>query len=526
MNTISHGGAELARAVEKAYQQGQTDYYLEPMVRVDGSGRPVGTIGDGDAVIFCCRRGEREIELTDMFVDPDFSAVERRFLPHLDFCILTLYHDKFKHLPVAFAPARVEKPLAQVLSEHGKTQLHCAESEKYAHVTFFFNGGRNDPFDGETDVCVPSPRGVPFDTVPALSLPQVVERARKGLGEADFIVVNFANGDVIGHTSSTEAKLRAAEAVSSRLKTLVHDALAKDYVVLITADHGNIETLCRPNGQPHVAHTRNQVPFLALDPRTRQGVAARDGILADVAPTVLHAMGIPKPGVMTGQTLTPDHDYGGERRVLLMILDGWGLGTKDDNDAIHLAKTPYWDELLGRYPSSRLDASGEAVGLCAGKAGNSEAGHMNLGAGRTVPQDDMRLESAMADGTFAANPVFVEMAERARDRRAALHLLSYLTRASSHGSIDYPLALVRMAKEAGLEKVFLHIIFDGRSTEPGSAPQLLRELEGELNRIGAGQIADGVGRGLALDRDGNYDKVKKAYDAMVLGTGTPCGQGD
>ena len=132
----------------------------------------------------------------------------------------------------------------------------------------------------------------------------------------------------------------------------------------------------------------------------------------------------------------------------------------------------------------------------------------------------------MADGTFAANPVFVEMAERARDRRAALHLLSYLTRASSHGSIDYPLALVRMAKEAGLEKVFLHIIFDGRSTEPGSAPQLLRELEGELNRIGAGQIADGVGRGLALDRDGNYDKVKKAYDAMVLGTGTPCGQGD
>lgn len=106
MNTISHGGAELARAVEKAYQRGQTDYYLEPMVRVDGSGRPVGTIGDGDAVIFCCRRGEREIELTDMFVDPDFSAVERRFLPHLDFCILTLYHDKFKHLPVAFAPAR------------------------------------------------------------------------------------------------------------------------------------------------------------------------------------------------------------------------------------------------------------------------------------------------------------------------------------------------------------------------------------------------------------------------------------
>lgn len=525
MNARLYGGAALAEAVKAAYKKGETDYFLNPMVLVDAAGKPVGTVQDGDSVVFCCRRGEREIELTDMFVDPGFSKVERAYLPHLDFSILTLYHDKFKTLPVAFAPARVEASLAQAISESGKTQLHCAESEKFAHVTFFFNGGRNEPFANETDVCVPSPKGVAFDTVPALSLHEVVKQTAAKLGTVDFAVVNFANGDVIGHTSNARAKLEAARAVSAELETLVADAVSKDYVVMITADHGNIETLYGKNGQPHVAHTTNQVPFLVMDPQSKSSVRPYDGVLGDVAPTVLQAMGIAQPAQMSGSTLTPSHAYGENRRVLLVILDGWGLGTRDENDAIFLADTPYWDKLLRNQPYARLDASAEAVGLCAGKPGNSEAGHMNLGAGRIVPQDDMRLESAMADGTFAHNPVFGKQAERCVESGRALHLLSYLTHASSHGSIDYPLALVRMAKEKSLEKIYLHIIFDGRSTEPGSAPKLLLELDEELARIGAGKVVGGVGRGLALDRDGNYDKVKKAYDAMVLGAGTPYMEG-
>lgn len=136
-------------------------------------GVPVGRIRDHDAVVFCCRRGEREIELTELFTADDFRAVERRKLKDLYFAILTLYHDKFKHLPIAFAPEHVVKPLAQVLSEAGKTQFHCAESEKFAHVTFFFNGGENTSFPGEEDVCVPSPKGIDFDQKPELSLPEV-----------------------------------------------------------------------------------------------------------------------------------------------------------------------------------------------------------------------------------------------------------------------------------------------------------------------------------------------------------------
>ena len=205
--TILRGGEALAKAVEQAYQQGQTDYYLEPLAQVDGEGTPVGKIKDGDQVIFCCRRGEREIELTDAFVDPDFKHFDRDYMEHLNFVIMTMYHDKFKDLPIAFAPEKVQKPLAQVISDAGLKQFHCAESEKYAHVTFFFNGGYNQPFPGEDDVCVPSPKGIPFDQQPELSLPEVAEKVKGAVDQGyDFILTNFANGDVIGHTSNSQAK--------------------------------------------------------------------------------------------------------------------------------------------------------------------------------------------------------------------------------------------------------------------------------------------------------------------------------
>ena len=237
MSESKRGGAQLARAVEKAYQAGLDDYHLEPMVLVE-NGRPVGKISDGDSAVFCCRRGEREIELTELFTDPNFDRVERNLLKDLDFVIMTMYHDKFKDLPIAFAPSHVVKPLAQVLSEAGKSQFHCAESEKYAHVTFFFNGGENAAFPGEDDVCIPSPKGIDFDQKPELSLPAVADRVMEALGKYDFIVTNFANGDVIGHTQNTAAKLEACKHVSHYLDVVVHDALAKGYVVAVTADHG------------------------------------------------------------------------------------------------------------------------------------------------------------------------------------------------------------------------------------------------------------------------------------------------
>jgi 2,3-bisphosphoglycerate-independent phosphoglycerate mutase len=262
------------------------------------------------------------------------------------------------------------------------------------------------------------------------------------------------------------------------------------------------------------------VQFIALDPRAPAPLNLRDGKLADVAPTVLSALGIPQPGAMEGARLVPDHDWGGKRRVLLVILDGWGIGKPDDTNPIFLAQTPFWDKLIRTHPSSRLQASGEAVGLQAGKTGNSEAGHMNLGAGRVVLQDDVRLDRAMQDGSFQTNEVFCQALTKVERRGTKLHLIGLLTEKSSHGSIDYPLALLRMAKERGLKDVYLHMILDGRSTEPGSAPLLLEKLQDKIDEIGVGQVVSVIGRGIALDRDGNYGKTQRAYDALVYGKGT------
>ena len=181
-------------------------------------------------------------------------------------------------------------------------------------------------------------------------------------------------------------------------------------------------------------------------------------------------------GDTSGANLAPMHDWGGRRRVLLVILDGWGVGKDDDTNPIWLAPTPVWDDLTRWYPCAQLQAAGDAVGLKPDKAGNSEAGHMNIGAGRIVLQDDVRLDLAIKDGSFCTNEILCRAINEVKQRNASLHLIGLLTEKSSHGSIDYPLALLRMAKENGLDQVYLHVIFDGRSTEPGSAPALLEKL--------------------------------------------------
>jgi 2,3-bisphosphoglycerate-independent phosphoglycerate mutase len=324
---------------------------------------------------------------------------------------------------------------------------------------------------------------------------------------------------VIGHTASTEAKIRCAEVIDQNLKKIIHAAEADEYVIFVTADHGNLEELYTKDGKPHVAHTTNAVPFLVIDPLQDSKIKPEDGSLQDIAPTILNVLQVKPPSVMTGKNLIPDHDFGKNRKVILIILDGWGNGQANDNNPIFVGKTPFWDELNQKFNLSQLKASGEAVGLQAGKAGNSEAGHMNIGAGRIVLQDDVRLDNAMKDGSFYSNEIFNHTIDSVITNHGNLHLIGLLTEKSSHGSIDYPLALLRLAKQKGLEKVFLHLIFDGRSTEPGSAPVLLEKLEAYMDEIGIGQIVTAIGRGIALDRDGNYVKIEKAYEAFVLGNG-------
>jgi len=517
---ITRSGTALAKTVRELYQAGQTDYYLEPIVLTDKNGQAIGRIQDGDAAIFCCRRGEREIQLTEAFTEPGFDRFPRPAFEDLTFVILTLYHEKFKDLPVAFAPAKVRDTLGEVVSRAGLCQLHVAESEKFAHVTFFLNGGENQPFDGEDDIRIPSPKGLSFEKVPELSIVRVCKQVKLGIAQGyDLIVTNFANGDVIGHTANCDVKVQCAGIIDGHLGQIVDAAIVADYVVIVTADHGNLEVMTNSDGKPHVSHTSNLVPFVLIDPASSSPPNLRDGKLADIAPTVLSALDIEQPPVMDGESLAPGYVWGRKRRVLLVILDGWGVGPQDDSNPIFLANTPVWDRLLSRCPNSRLQASGESVGLQKSKAGNSEAGHMNIGAGRVVLQDDVRLDMAMQDGSFYTNETFVRVIKDVKGRNTSLHLIALLTEKSSHGSMDYPLALLRMAKERGLEQVYVHVIFDGRSTEPGSAPALLEKFESQIEEIGVGQIVTGMGRGIALDRDGNYAKTQRAFNAIVLGSG-------
>ncbi len=504
----------LADAVERANADGQADYSLKPVVCMDSHGNPRGTINDCDAVVFCCRRGEREIELTEAFTQDDFQEFSRRPLANLYFATLTQYHEKFAGLPTAFPPVKVEKTLAECLSAAGKTQFHCAESEKFAHVTFFLNGGRQSPFPGETDEHVPSPK-CDFAAKPELSLPQVADKTISALGRYDFVVVNFANGDVIGHTDSAEAKFAACRSISENLERLVRAAEEKDYVVLVAADHGNIETLRREDGRPHVAHTANPIVLVIDDPRGCAGLHVADGSLCGLAPTVLKAMGVERPPEMTGADLTGGFDFGGGRRVLLVILDGWGLGQGNDNDVIRLSETVYWDDFVASHPHSLLHAHGRYVGLEEGKPGNSEAGHQNIGAGRIVLQDDCRIDAAIAEGSYQSNPALLGAIEHARRNHSALHLLTLLSKSSSHGSINYAVEICKMAK--GLP-VYLHLISDGRSSTQGHTPLAIRDLERRLKEIG-GEAVSCVGRGYALDRDRNYDKIKAVYDSLVNGIG-------
>src|SRR4030066_969127 len=196
----SRGGFELADAVNELYASGQTDYSLEPIILVNAKGKPIGRIEDGDSVIFCLRRGEREIELTEAFVDFERDYFPRRKFNHLPFVILTLYHEKFKDIPVAFALSKIQDTLGYILSQHNLRQLHISESEKFSHVTFFLNGGNNQQFPGEEVIRIPSPKGIPFDQIPGLNLDQVTYHLTQSIQEGyDFIVANFANGDVIGH---------------------------------------------------------------------------------------------------------------------------------------------------------------------------------------------------------------------------------------------------------------------------------------------------------------------------------------
>jgi 2,3-bisphosphoglycerate-independent phosphoglycerate mutase len=296
--------ASAALAIEKSYRDGATDEFVQPSVMTDG-GEPVGTIRGGDGFIFFNYRSDRAREITRTLTDPGFSGFERQVWPRLaSYVCMTTYDETFK-LPVAFGPAALTNILGEVVSRAGLTQLRIAETEKYAHVTFFFNGGSEVPFPNEERVLIPSPKEVAtYDRKPEMSAYPVTTEllARLDEDKYDLVVLNFANADMVGHTGIMAAAVEAVEAVDTCVGRLVDKVRTKGGKVFITADHGNAETMVDDNGGPHTAHTTDRVPLILVDD-SRKGTRLRPGILADIAPTILELLGIPQPKEMTGTSL-------------------------------------------------------------------------------------------------------------------------------------------------------------------------------------------------------------------------------
>ncbi len=297
--------SDPVQAVKNAYSRGETDEFIKPVrITAPADGGPA-TIGDGDGVICFNFRADRVREITRAFTQPDFSEFPVDPRPRLaDWVCMTLYDEHFT-LPVAFKPVHLENILGQVVSAAGLQQLRIAETEKYAHVTYFFNGGEEKPFPGEDRCLVPSPRDVAtYDQKPEMSAPKVTEELLNRLASRAYglVVLNFANGDMVGHTGVLPAAIRACETVDRCVAEIVGAVRAGGGHVFITADHGNAETMADENGNPHTAHTLNPVPFIMVDDG-RRDQRLREGVLGDIAPTVLEVMGIAQPTEMTGKSM-------------------------------------------------------------------------------------------------------------------------------------------------------------------------------------------------------------------------------
>lgn len=304
-DAVVHGKGELTTdfvaAIKSQYEKGVTDEFLEPMIARSSTGDALSTLAPNDVVIFFNFRTDRGRQLTRVLTQ---SAVEGTLMGPLDlnFTTLTNYDATFEGVDVVFDKENLVDTLGETLSKAGKTQIRIAETEKYPHVTFFFNGGKEEPFPGEERILCPSPKVATYDLQPEMSAFDLRDALLPKLeaGETDFICLNFANPDMVGHTGDFDAAVKACETVDQCASRLIDAALASDYSILVIADHGNCETMQNPDGSPHTAHTTNPVPVILVEKEKR---SIESGILGDIAPTLLDLMGIEQPAAMTQQSL-------------------------------------------------------------------------------------------------------------------------------------------------------------------------------------------------------------------------------
>ena len=291
----------ISEAMQKSYTEGITDEFINPIALVDEAGEPQAKIKDGDVVIFFNFRTDRGRELTQVLSQKDLHEHNMHKLD-LYYVTLTNYDDSFTGVHVVYDKDNIEETLGEVLAENGKKQIRIAETEKYPHVTFFFNGGREIPFDGEERILCPSPKVATYDMKPEMSAYEIRDAIIPELnkGEVDFVCLNFANPDMVGHTGDMKAAIKACETVDKCAEDVINAGLQNGYSTIVIADHGNCDTMINPDGTPNTAHTTNPVPLILVDKDIKQ---INDGVLGDIAPTILKLMGIPKPALMTQHAL-------------------------------------------------------------------------------------------------------------------------------------------------------------------------------------------------------------------------------
>jgi len=302
VNGIGTPVTNAVDAMQTSYDAGVTDEFINPIVAVDAAGKPLATIEAGDVVIFFNYRNDRAKELTVVLTQTDMPEAGMHTIP-LEFYCMTPYDSSYKGLHVIFDKDNVQNTLGEYISNLGMKQLRIAETEKFAHVTFFFSGGRESEFEGEDRILVPSPKVATYDLQPEMSAPEVADKLVAALNtqKYDFVALNFANGDMVGHTGVYEAIQKAVITVDNCVKEVVEAAKANDYEVIIIADHGNADFAENADGSPNTAHSLNPVPFIYVT--ANKNAKVQNGILADVAPSICQILGIPQPKEMTGKGL-------------------------------------------------------------------------------------------------------------------------------------------------------------------------------------------------------------------------------
>ena len=299
VNGIGKKADNMVQAMQESYDEGVTDEFVKPIVNSQVDGR----IQEGDVVIFFNYRNDRAKELTIALTQHDIPEADMHTIPGLQYYCMTPYDASFTGIHILFDKENVKNTLGEYLSDNQKAQLHIAETEKYAHVTFFFNGGRETPYEGEERILVASPKVATYDLKPEMSAYEVKDKLVAAINENkyDFIVVNFANGDMVGHTGVYEAIEKAVVAVDACVKDTIEAAKANGYEAIIIADHGNADNALNADGTPNTAHSLNPVPCVYVTENKNAHI--ENGILADVAPTILHIMGLPQPAEMSGHNL-------------------------------------------------------------------------------------------------------------------------------------------------------------------------------------------------------------------------------